>query len=61
MAAQIKDPTTASRRSGPALEAMDGKIVACGYPFGEYDMLIVFEVPDDTTAASIAQRPGLTQ
>jgi len=28
--------------------------VAAGYPFGEYDVLVVLEAPDDTTAASIA-------
>ena len=33
---------------------MGGKIIAGGYPFGEYDVLVLFEAPDDTTAASVA-------
>lgn len=31
-----------------------GGASAGGYPFGEYDVLIVIEAPDDTTAASVA-------
>jgi uncharacterized protein with GYD domain len=30
------------------------KIVVGGYPLGEYDILIVVEAPDDTTAVSAA-------
>jgi uncharacterized protein with GYD domain len=37
----------------PALEAMGGKIVAAGYPFGQYGVVILLEVPDDTTATGI--------
>ena len=29
-----------------------------GYPLGEYDVLVVFEAPDDTTAASIVMAPA---
>jgi uncharacterized protein with GYD domain len=28
--------------------------VAAGYPFGEYDAVVLFEAPDDTSAASFA-------
>ena len=38
----------------PALEAIGVKIVTGGYPFGEYDVLVVYEAPDDTTAACLA-------
>ncbi len=38
----------------PLIEARGGKVVAAGYPFGEYDALVVFEAPDDTAAASFA-------
>lgn len=54
MAAQIKEPQDRIEAVRPALEAMGAKIVAGGYPFGEYDVLVVFEAPDDTTAASVA-------
>ena len=28
--------------------------MAAGYPFGEYDAVVLFEAPDDTSAASFA-------
>ena len=54
VAAQIKEPQDRIKVVTPALEAMGAKIVAGGYPFGEYDVLVIFEAPDDTTAAGVA-------
>jgi uncharacterized protein with GYD domain len=54
MAAQIKQPQDRIEAVRPALEAMGTKFLAAGYPFGEYDVLVVYEAPDDTTAASLA-------
>ena len=54
IAAQIKNPQDRIEAVRPALEAMGTKFLAAGYPFGEYDVLVVFEAPDDTTAASLA-------
>ena len=54
MAAQIKEPQDRIKAVTPALEAMGAKIVAGGFPFGEYDVLVLFEAPDETTAASVA-------
>ncbi len=54
MAAQIKEPQDRIEAVRPALEAMGAKFLAAGYPFGEYDVLVVYEAPDETTAASIA-------
>ena len=54
LAAQIKNPHDRIEAVRPPLEAMGAKFVAAGYPFGEYDVLVVLEAPDDTTAASIA-------
>jgi uncharacterized protein with GYD domain len=54
VAAQIKEPHDRIEAVRPALEAMGAKIVAGGYPFGEYDVLIIYEAADDTTAASVA-------
>jgi uncharacterized protein with GYD domain len=58
MAAQIKEPQDRIKAVTPALEAMGAKIVAGGYPFGEYDVLVILEAPDDTTAASVALAVG---
>src|SRR5690242_5445335 len=54
VAAQIKEPQDRIKAVTPALEALGAKIVTGGYPFGEYDVLVIFEAPDDTTAASVA-------
>ena len=58
IAAQIKEPRDRLEAVRPALEALGGKIVVGGYPFGEYDVLVVIEAPDDTTAASFALAVG---
>jgi uncharacterized protein with GYD domain len=54
MAAQIKEPQDRIEAVRPALEAMGARFLAAGYPFGEYDVLVVYEAPDETAAASIA-------
>ena len=54
VAAQIREPADGFEAVRPAFEAMGGKIVAAGYPFGEYDMLAVIQAPDDITAAGSA-------
>jgi uncharacterized protein with GYD domain len=58
MAAQIKEPHDRLEAVRPALEAMGGKILVGGYPLGEYDVLVVIEAPDDTTAAGFALAVG---
>jgi uncharacterized protein with GYD domain len=32
---------------------MGGKIMATGYPLGGYEVVLLVEIPDDTTATSI--------
>jgi uncharacterized protein with GYD domain len=54
MAAQIKEPQDRIEAVRPALAALGAKILAGGFPFGEYDVLVIYEAPDDTTAASVA-------
>ena len=54
VAAQIGEPHDRIKAVTPALEALGAKIVVGGYPFGEYDVLVIFEAADDTTAASVA-------
>ena len=40
--------------SSPVLEELGAKVLAAGFPVGEYDVLIVYEAADDVTAASVA-------
>jgi uncharacterized protein with GYD domain len=54
MAAQINEPQDRIEAVRPTLEAMGARIIAGGYPFGEFDVLVVYEAADDTTAAGFA-------
>jgi uncharacterized protein with GYD domain len=54
VAALIGEPQDRTDAVRPAIEALGGKLVAAGYPFGEYDAIVVYEVPDDTSAAAFA-------
>jgi uncharacterized protein with GYD domain len=54
MAAQIQEPQDPVEAISAALEDVGAKIVVAAFPFGEYDVLIVYEAPDDMTAASVA-------
>ena len=38
----------------PTLEELGATLVVAGFPFGEYDVVVVYEAPDDMTAASVA-------
>jgi uncharacterized protein with GYD domain len=54
IAAQIKEPQDRIAAVRPAFEAVGATILAGGYPLGEYDVLAVYEAPDDSTAAALA-------
>ncbi|MBV9322835.1 MAG: GYD domain-containing protein [Chloroflexi bacterium] len=54
LAAMIKSPQDRLEAVRPAFEGIGGKILAGGFPFGEYDVVVIFEAPDDTAAASLA-------
>ena len=54
LTALIKDPHDRIEVLRPSLEKMGVKILAGGYPFGQFDVLVIYEAPDDTTAASVS-------
>jgi uncharacterized protein with GYD domain len=54
MAAQLQEPHDPVEAIRPAMEDLGATIVVAGFPFGEYDVLVVYDAPDDTTAASVA-------
>jgi uncharacterized protein with GYD domain len=54
MAAQLLEPQDPVEVIKPALEEVGATILVAAFPFGEYDLLIVYEAPDDMTAASVA-------
>jgi len=54
MAAQIQEPQDPVETISAALEDVGATMVVAAFPFGEYDLLVVYEAPDDMTAASVA-------
>ena len=54
MAAQVKEPQDPVEVIRPTLEELGASILVAGFPFGEYDVLVVYEAPDDMTAASVS-------
>jgi len=58
LAAQIKEPQDRIEAVRPFFDAMGAKILAGGYPLGEYDVLVLYEAPDESTAAAVAMAIG---
>jgi uncharacterized protein with GYD domain len=54
MAAQLNEPQDPVAAIKAALDGAGAKLVVAGFPFGDYDVLVVYEAPDDMTAASVA-------
>jgi uncharacterized protein with GYD domain len=54
IASLIEDPQDRIETVKKDFENMGAKIVVGGYPVGEYDVLVVYNAPDDTTAAALA-------
>jgi uncharacterized protein with GYD domain len=54
MADQLKEPQDPAEAIRTALEDVGATLLVAGFPFGEYDVLVVYEAPDDVTAASVA-------
>jgi uncharacterized protein with GYD domain len=54
VAAQIKEPHDRIEAVRPAIEGLGGKLIAGGYPLGDYDVLVLIDAPDETVMASIA-------
>jgi uncharacterized protein with GYD domain len=51
-AALTQNPEDRSEAIGGLLEALGGRLVSFYNSFGEYDGLIIFEAPDESTAAA---------
>src|ERR1700735_5483163 len=54
MAGQPTDPHGPMESIQPTMQELGATILVAGFPFGEYDVLIVYEAADDVTAASVA-------
>ena len=54
LAAQIKEPKDRLQVAQPAVESAGGKLIAGGFSFGDYDVVALYEAPDDISAAGFA-------
>ena len=55
IAAQMRNPQNRiEMATRPAVEAVGGKLIAGGFSLGEFDIIAIFEAPDDLSAASVA-------
>lgn len=56
LAAQIKKPQDRLQTAAePILKAAGGKLLGGGYSFGDHDVVILVDAPNDQTVAAIAQ------
>ena len=52
--ALIRNPHDRLEALRPAVEKLGGRIVNAFYAFGEYDVVVISEMPDETSAAALA-------
>src|SRR5918994_3514390 len=60
-AALTQNPEDRSEVFGGLAESMGGTLLSFYYSFGEYDVLVIYEAPDESTAAGMvlaATAPG---
>jgi uncharacterized protein with GYD domain len=54
----VKEPQDRIAKVTPAIEAMGGRIEAAYYAFGDYDLVLICEMPDNASAAAFALAVG---
>ncbi len=52
--ALVKNPQNRFDAVRPAIEKLGGKIVQGWFSFGDYDVVVIVEMPDNVSAAAIA-------
>ncbi|MBV9341302.1 MAG: GYD domain-containing protein [Acidobacteria bacterium] len=50
----VKQPQDRIEAVRPAIESMGGKIKSAWFAFGDYDVVVISEMPDNISAAAIA-------
>lgn len=50
----LKNPADRVEAVRPVIEKLGGSIEGAWFSFGEYDLLVVFQMPDETSAAAFA-------
>ena len=57
-AAMIKNPQDRAAAVKPVVERMGGKLHGVWLSFGEYDVVVIAEMPDNVSAAALAMAIG---
>ena len=52
--ALVKNPQNRIEAVRPAIERLGGKIEGAWYAFGEYDVVLILQMPDNVNAAAIS-------
>jgi uncharacterized protein with GYD domain len=58
VAGLVKEPQDRIAKVSPAVEALGGRIEGAYYAFGEYDIVLFAEMPDNASAAAFALAVG---
>jgi uncharacterized protein with GYD domain len=58
LAALVKEPQDRIEKVRPAIEALGGRIESAYYAFGDHDVVLICEMPDNATAAALALAIG---
>jgi uncharacterized protein with GYD domain len=58
VAGLVKEPQDRIQKVAPAVEAMGGRIESAYYAFGDHDVVLICEMPDNASAAAFALAVG---
>jgi uncharacterized protein with GYD domain len=58
VAALVNEPQDRIEKVRPAVEALGGRVECAYYAFGEYDIVLTAEMPDNSKAAAMALAVG---
>ena len=58
LAALVQEPQDRIEKVKPAVEALGGRIESAYYAFGEHDIVLICEMPDNSKAAAMALAIG---
>jgi uncharacterized protein with GYD domain len=53
-AALTRNPENRAQGLGRLVENLGGRLVSLDYCFGEYDVVVIIDAPDETTAAAVS-------
>src|SRR5262245_7941376 len=58
LAGLVQEPQDRIEKVSPAIEALGGRVECAYYAFGDHDIVLICEMPDNATAAAFALAVG---